>query len=193
MLAQAAETLDRNRFDVSFSVVYLLTQEGKYFESKACEGLPTDHVLCRGKKELDSPESRVFRAVGDTLGSGSMSLIENLQDHCPDVRPGIWGVPPDEAVALPIVLPGHSSPAGCLLVGLNARKRFDDDYRAFLEMMARQLANNLAASSCSKSSPKPRNAELIARSACTLGESGSRMRARLSQSPASSQRSRLVK
>src|SRR5579864_854219 len=46
MFALAAETLGRNRFDVSFSVVYLLTQEGRYFESKACEGLPIDHVLC---------------------------------------------------------------------------------------------------------------------------------------------------
>lgn len=160
MFALAVETLGRNRFDVSFSVVYLLTPDGRYFESKACEGLPADHVLCKGKKELGSPESRVFGAVGDALRSGAVSLIDNLQDYCSDVPPGIWGIPPDEAVALPIVLPGHLSPTGCLLVGLNARKRFDDDYRAFLEMMARQLANNLAATRAHEEERK--RAEMLA-------------------------------
>jgi hypothetical protein len=57
---------------------------------------------------------------------------------------GIWGEVPVEAVALPLLLPGHSSRAGCFLVGLNVHKQLDQDYRQFLEMIAHQLADNLS-------------------------------------------------
>jgi signal transduction histidine kinase len=74
-----------------------------------------------------------------------MTLVSDLDQTCPDLPLGTWGIPPVEAVALPVIFPGQSSAQACLLIGLNARKRFDEDYSAFLETLARQFASNLAA------------------------------------------------
>ena len=141
--ALAMEALDRNRYDFSFAVLYLLDQTGNYLELKGCVGLAEDHVLCHGRHDLRAPESPLFRTIADVIRSGDMSLITDLEPYSSSA--GNLGVPPVEVLALPVVLPGHSSSHGCLVVGLNARKRLDQDYRAFLEMVARQLASNLAA------------------------------------------------
>jgi signal transduction histidine kinase len=47
-----------------------------------------------------------------------------------------------------------------MLVGLNARKRFDQDYRLFLETISRQLASNLAAARAHEEERK--QAEILA-------------------------------
>jgi signal transduction histidine kinase/CheY-like chemotaxis protein len=74
-----------------------------------------------------------------------MQLVRDLDMACPDLPVGVWGIAPSEAVALPITFPGQASPQACLLVGLNARKRFDPEYASFLETLSRQLGSNLAA------------------------------------------------
>jgi PAS domain S-box-containing protein len=144
-LVLATEALGRNHHDISFSVLYLLTPDGGFIEPKAWSGIPSDHVLCSGQRALDGSEAMIFRTLADVVRSGEFSAVTDLPRHCENVPVGLWGVPPVEAIALPLLLPGHSSPLGCLLVGLNAHKRLDQDYRQFLEMIARQLAGNLSA------------------------------------------------
>jgi len=145
MFALATETLHKNRYDLSFSVLYLLGPDARYVEPKVWTGIPPDHVLCRARNELARLEPPLLNAVADVFRSGAVSVVADLQSCCPNLPLGIWGMAPSEAVALPVVLPGHSSPVGCFLVGLNALKRLDEDYRLFLELAARQLGSNLAA------------------------------------------------
>ena len=146
MWTLAAEILGRNRHDISFSVLYAVSPDRKYIHPKGWSGiLADDDVLCRGPKDLDGLRSPLLRAIGDALRTGEMVLVSDLQRDCPELPIGVWGISPAEAVALPVVFPGHSSSMACLLLGLNARKRFDQDYRLFLETLARQLGSNLAA------------------------------------------------
>ncbi len=145
MFALATETLHKNRYDLSFSVLYLLGPDARYVEPKVWTGIPPNHVLCRVRNELARLEPPLLNAVADVFRSGAVSVVADLPSCCPNLPLGIWGMAPSEAVALPVVLPGHSSPVGCFLVGLNALKRLDEDYRLFLELAARQLGSNLAA------------------------------------------------
>jgi signal transduction histidine kinase len=145
MLALATETLGRNRYDLSFAVLYLPSPDGGSIVAAGCAGIPSTHALCNGTKDPGHSDLPLLAAVRAVFKSSELSLVSDLQRQFPDVPQGIWGIPPVEAVALPVILPGHSSAAACLLAGLNARKRFDDDYRVFLEMLARQLASNLSA------------------------------------------------
>ncbi|MDQ2901425.1 MAG: ATP-binding protein, partial [Acidobacteriota bacterium] len=57
---------------------------------------------------------------------------------------GAWGVPPSELAVVPLAVPGQSSTTGFLVIGLNPRRRFDRDYRAFVELVARQAAISIA-------------------------------------------------
>src|SRR5579872_762660 len=145
MYGLAMKALERNRYDVSFAVLYASSPNGESLEPKGCCGIASDHPLCKGTVELDRPESPLAQAVAASYRSGSVGAIADLQRDCPGVPIGMWGIPPVEAAVLPLVLPGYSAPDGCLLVGLNARKRLDHEYRAFLELLARQFGGNLAA------------------------------------------------
>jgi GAF domain-containing protein len=145
MYGLAMKALEKNRYDVSFAVLYTFPPDGKSLEPKGCCGIASDHALCKEIVELSCTSSPIAEAVAASFRSGEVGVVSDLQRDCPDVPTGMWGIPPVEAAVLPLVLPGHSTPNGCLLVGLNARKRLDRDYRAFLELMARQFAGNLAA------------------------------------------------
>ena len=144
MWSLAAEVLGRNRMDVSFAVLYSVSPEGKLLHPKDWTGISPDHVLCQSEMQLQEPPSPLLKAVDDAVISGEMRLVGNIDKTCPGLPLGIWGIAPVEAVALPVTFPGQSAPQACLLIGLNARKRFDQDYSLFLETVARQFASNLA-------------------------------------------------
>jgi hypothetical protein len=145
MYELAAEILGRNRSDISFAVLYSLSADRKNAQAKSWTGISPDHVLCQGEKQLPQLQSPLLKAIGDAEGTGEMQLVRDLDMACPDLPVGVWGIAPSEAVALPITFPGQASPQACLLVGLNARKRFDPEYASFLETLSRQLGSNLAA------------------------------------------------
>ena len=145
MWALAAEILSRNRYDISFSVLYALSPDRKHIHPKSWSGILPDDALCQGPKKLGDSEAPLLQAISDALRSREMALASDLQQSCPELPVGVWGIPPAEAIALPVIFPGSTSPAACLLLGLNARKRFDPDYRLFLETLTRQLGSNLAA------------------------------------------------
>jgi hypothetical protein len=49
----------------------------------------------------------------------------------------------DTAIFLPIRSTGDNV-LGFLVLGLNPRKKYDDDYKVFIELLSRQLATSLA-------------------------------------------------
>ncbi|MGA8299171.1 MAG: ATP-binding protein [Terriglobales bacterium] len=156
----AAEILGANPYDVSFSVLYGLAADRKTIEPKRWTGILPDDVLCRGPKELGRADSPLLRAIDEAVSTGKMVLIGDLQEHCPELSPGVWGIAPVEAMAMPFASSGPGSPVGCMLLGLNARKRFDRDYGLFLETLGRQLGSNLAAARAHEE--ETRRAEMLA-------------------------------
>jgi len=156
----AAEILGRNRYDISFSVLYGIAPSRTSIEPKSWTGILPMDPLCQGVKELGAPQSPLLRAVMDSVRTGEIVLVSDLDKKCPDLPPGIWGIAPVEAVALPIVFPGHSTPAASLLLGLNARKRFDQEYRRFLETLRQQVGTNLSAARAHDE--ETRRAEMLA-------------------------------
>ncbi len=160
MWALAAEIMGRNRYDISFSVLYALSPDRTCIQPKSWTGILPNDILCQGPKKLDELHSPLLRAISDALRSGEMALVSDLQQTCPELPVGNWGIAPIEAIALPVASPGHALPVACLLIGLNARKRFDQDYRLFLEMLARQLGTNLAAARAHEEETK--RAEMLA-------------------------------
>jgi hypothetical protein len=57
-------------------------------EPKAWVGIPSDHVLCSGKKssDVDGCGPTLFRVLADVFGSRELSLVTGLPRHCPDAR-----------------------------------------------------------------------------------------------------------
>jgi PAS domain S-box-containing protein len=145
MWSLAAEILGRNLYDVSFSVLYAVSDDGKSIHPRSWSGILPGNILCNGPKEVSGLDSPLLRAIANALDTGEMVPVSDVEECCPEIPLGNWGIRPVEAIALPLAYPGPSSPVACILLGLNARKRFDADYRQFLESLARQLGSNLAA------------------------------------------------
>ncbi|KAJ3034930.1 hypothetical protein HDV00_004540 [Rhizophlyctis rosea] len=81
------------------------------------------HEVCVGKKMVEINDQKV---VGGIKGRG-------------------WDDAPRLTVAVPIIANNAENVMGVMIVGISARRPFDDDYRSFIELLARQTANSLAA------------------------------------------------
>jgi signal transduction histidine kinase len=143
MWASAAAILGNNAHDFSFSVLYTLSSEQRLLHPRSWSGIQPHDVLCQGPKDVSHPGSPLLHAVAGALATGEITLVADLQLQCPGLPVGIWGIPATEAAAVPLIFPDKTT--ACMLVGLNVRKRFDDDYRSFLETIARQLTTNVVA------------------------------------------------
>lgn len=140
----AADILARNPHDISFSVLYTVSPDHRFLHPRSWSGIQASDLLCQGPKDIDQFDSPLLKAVDDALRTRDITLVTDLQRLCPELPSGVWGIPAAEAAAVPLVSAGDSS-LGCILVGLNARKRFDQDYQSFLETIARQLTSNAVA------------------------------------------------
>ena len=56
MCELAAEVLGRNRFDISFAVLYRVSPDREHLEARSWTGISPDHVLCRGEKQLNEEQ-----------------------------------------------------------------------------------------------------------------------------------------
>ncbi|TVY87576.1 hypothetical protein LAWI1_G006705, partial [Lachnellula willkommii] len=85
-------------------------------------------------QEMINSDTHTLLLASD--GSMPESLVQNLKSANND---DIY----EAAVFLPIRLIGDSI-RGFLILGTNPRKRVDDDYRVFIELLGRQLASSMA-------------------------------------------------
>jgi signal transduction histidine kinase/DNA-binding response OmpR family regulator len=61
-----------------------------------------------------------------------------------EIPTGAWHRAPAEVALIPIAASGEGGGAGVLAVGLNPFRKFDDDYRGFLELVAGQISAGIA-------------------------------------------------
>jgi len=67
-----------------------------------------------------------------------------LDDERATLPRGAWTQPPTQAAVLPIAASGQTGRVGALIVGLNPFRKFDDNYRSFLELVAGQIGAAIA-------------------------------------------------
>jgi anti-anti-sigma factor len=147
VLAAVAEQLGRNLADLPFSATYL-------FEGAADDdGTRTARLGCAAGIAPGSAAAPPVIPTDDRepvwpvdrLLAGELVLIEDLGSRFPDLPTGAWRQPPTQAVAVPIAssAQGRGPVSGFLVVGINPHRRWDDDYRGFLELVASQIASGL--------------------------------------------------
>ncbi|HVR19383.1 MAG TPA: ATP-binding protein [Polyangiaceae bacterium] len=81
--------------------------------------------------------------LGEVLRANESRVVD-LDPSLGATPTGAWAEAPKKAALVPIAASGGTAPAGVLVVGLNPFRPFDDDYRAFLELLARQVSAALA-------------------------------------------------
>jgi PAS domain S-box-containing protein len=123
---QALATADR---DLPFAILF--TIDGA--SAAAAASTPDAAALC------DAGLWPIERA----LATGELQYAA-LDTAAREIPCGAWHRPPSHAAVLPIASSGSSGYAGALVVGLNPLRQFDEGYRGFLELVARQVAAGIA-------------------------------------------------
>jgi PAS domain S-box-containing protein len=139
----AAITLADNPKDFPFALIYLLGDNG---EARLCESVNLQAGTEAGPVSVavgGDDDVWNFHRVIETRQS---QIAENLEKRFGRLPAGPWT---DDwtrrALTLPLLNPGaHELPAGFLVTGISPRLAFDDGYRSFFDLAAREIANAIA-------------------------------------------------
>ena len=137
----SAATLGENLQDVPFSILFQSTPPDVGFRVVGTAGISNTHSLCTS---LCTPGSALFEHLRETAQSRKMVELKPLNEFASELPREPWQVPPDSGVLIPIAGLGQDNPSAVLFAALNPRKAFNDKYRIFLELVARQIATSVA-------------------------------------------------
>jgi PAS domain S-box-containing protein len=140
----ALQALATNVADIPFVLLYLLDSRGHQLVQSG--NLPSEVAIALSSVvDLTQPDIRAIDwPLASTIRTGSTVLIDNLADLFTAMPLGVWRVPPQQALVLPLRIAGQKRPLGLMVAGVNPCRAFDSSYRILLEMTAGQIATAIA-------------------------------------------------
>ncbi len=137
-----AAVLADNPRDLPFALLYLLDEGQQTARLAAMTGIerpvPADLVRVEPGERAAWP----FREVS---ARGVPVHVDALRSRPVMACKGAWPEPPRDALVLPLARTASDGLAGFLVAGISPRLVFDDSYRTFLGLLARQIATALGA------------------------------------------------
>ncbi len=125
------------------------TQGSKQYVLEGTLGVPNGHRAAPSQIDLKSGTdflAKVFREAMKSAGPSLLQTEDGTLDG--DLLDGIdwrgFGDPCSAAVCCPINLTSGDSVLGFLIMGVNPRRPYDDDYSLFVQLLSRQLATATA-------------------------------------------------
>ena len=139
---RSACALETDPHDVPFAMIYMAEPDGRHLSLAGAAGIPPGHPAAPQRVALGDPCDWPFAEV---MSTHAVSLVRGLVDVFGDGLPsGAWRRAPAQAAVLPIHSSGEAGRSGCLVVGLNPFRLFDDSYQGFLGLVAGQIAASIA-------------------------------------------------
>ncbi|RKH46862.1 ATP-binding protein [Corallococcus sicarius] len=134
------EVLCQAGHDVPFALLYVVTAEQARLVS--CAGL-----------ERGVPAAPLQLALADTASSWPLAsvarsaqeaLVEDLAQRFGPLPGGPWPEPTTRALVLPVPMGAETETTAVLVAGLSPLRALDEEYRGFLQLLARQLAASIS-------------------------------------------------
>lgn len=131
-----------NPHDVPFAAIYLFDDSAQASDAANTE-LRQGTLL--GATAEDFPSTinfeEEFWSGCRNVAAGEVCAIDLTQGSPFPLPDAPWGIPPGEAIVVPIGKPNGVAPAGFLLAGVSARKRLNGEYREFYLRIAMEIAD----------------------------------------------------
>ncbi len=134
-----AEILGRNLRDIPFALVYLLDDSGKTMHLAAHVGLEPGTPASPLAVDTDEQDSAGW-PLAVIARQARAELVDDLAARFDCLSREPWDEAPHQAMIWPIARPGWPHPAGVLVLGINPRRAFDEDYRSFFDLVAGHVA-----------------------------------------------------
>ena len=140
---EAADVLDKNRYDLPFSALYLVDETGQRATLRASSGLgqqpnPFPPLVTKdGDDPMPWPLSTSFR-------SGRLTETPDLIEARLQLPGGPWPDAASRALVLPVFTATHDTVSALLLLGVSSRLVFDDAYRTFFDLIAGHIGTAIS-------------------------------------------------
>jgi len=132
------QSLRRAQADVPYFAVYL-RDDGTGQRDGADE--PALACATSGEAETGArPAGSARWPLAEVLGGQPGMTLRDLADRVAGLPSGSWPNPPTEAMVLPLPGEAGAQPIGVQVLAASAGRRLDDEYRTFMELLARQTA-----------------------------------------------------
>ena len=118
----AAEVLGANSRDIPFALLYLLEGDRRHARLVATAGLAAGGAASPAVVDLTAQEeSAPAWPLAHVASTTKAEQVNGLEEKFGPLPGGAWLVPPQSALVLPIILPGHVLPSGLLVAALSPR------------------------------------------------------------------------
>ena len=137
----AVAVLSRNPADIPCAALYLLDPGGGTATLAGTAGAADG---CPASAPIGSPDAaRSPLPFGEVLRSGVPAVLHDLSARFGGRFGGQVDEPPVEAIVLPLAGAAHAGPTGFLVAAVSPRRRLDDPYRGFFELVAGHIASGI--------------------------------------------------
>ncbi|HEY5430385.1 MAG TPA: SpoIIE family protein phosphatase [Solirubrobacteraceae bacterium] len=141
-LGAAAEVLAGNPHSLPFTMVYLFDEDGAA-RLEATSGIAPGHPAAPRVIVPDAADAPWPVAAP---AAGRSAVVDVSDPRFGELPTGAWAQPPERALLIPILQPARDMPYGFLVAAQNRLCPLDNDYTAFVGLIAQHLAAGLAAS-----------------------------------------------
>ena len=142
VVACIGRCLGENQRDLPFTLLYLLTEDGK--EARlACQTGMTEHHPA-APESIRLTEKNQPWPIGELLTGKDSVIVEDLPQRFESLPSGAWEKAPWRALLLPITSQGQDQPAGVIVAALNPFRPLDVSYAGFISLVAGQIAASIA-------------------------------------------------
>jgi signal transduction histidine kinase len=140
--ARAARSIANHPRDLPFALIYLADSDQTALSRIGAAGIAIDHVAAPERIDLSKADHLPWL---QTMRDQQLHIVSDPGRLMGDLPSTVWDKPPAKVAFAPLVQPGAAGRSGVLVVGLNPYRLFDDAYRAFIELVAGQLAASIGA------------------------------------------------
>jgi PAS domain S-box-containing protein len=141
----ACAVLAENPYSLPFSIVYLLDEDGQ--ARHACSaGIQSGHPAAPPSIDPHRPDPLWPIAGLGAAGSTIVDLSGRAGPRFGVLPCGGWDESPERALVMAIPQPGHPTPYGFFVAGLNRYCPLDGGYLSFVGLIVQHLSAGLAAS-----------------------------------------------
>jgi PAS domain S-box-containing protein len=140
----ASITLAEHPHDVAFAMIYLLNDKATEAKLAGVSGISWDSPVALPllRPQEDGRPWPFAEALAGAVAGHSVVIRDLYLQNLPG---GPWPEPCNTAIVLPLLAGGHGQqPSGFIVAGASPRRKFDDDYRGFFDLLAGSVASAIA-------------------------------------------------
>jgi len=139
----ACASLANNPYDIPVALLYLVENDGRQARLVGTVGIEAGTAASPLQVNLTQTSDQW--QLAQVKSTGEAAFIDDLKTRFGELSGGVWEESPHSAMVLPIAQSGQKHQlSGLLILGVSPRRKFDDDYRGFFDLVANNVSTAIA-------------------------------------------------